>query len=27
MSAVMTPQAVNLSDEDIADISAYYSEQ
>lgn len=27
MSAVMTPQVKNLSDEDIADISAYYSEQ
>ena len=27
MSAVMTPQAKNLSDEDIADMSAYYSAQ
>ncbi|MGO2131736.1 MAG: c-type cytochrome [Halomonas sp.] len=27
MSAVMTPQATNLSDEDIADIAAYYSQQ
>lgn len=27
MSAVMTPQAANLSDEDIADIAAYYSQQ
>ncbi|MBQ0833861.1 cytochrome c [Marinobacter sp.] len=27
MSAVMTPQATNLTDEDISDISAYYSEQ
>ena len=27
MSAVMTPQVKHLSDEDIADISAYYNEQ
>ena len=27
MTAMMTPQATNLSDEDIADIAAYYSEQ
>ncbi|GAB2727903.1 c-type cytochrome [Halomonas garicola] len=27
MSAVMEPQAASLSDEDIADIAAYYSEQ
>lgn len=27
MSAMMSPQAANLSDEDIADIAAYYSEQ
>lgn len=27
MSAVMTPQATNLTDEDIADIAAYYSQQ
>ncbi|HSH49546.1 MAG TPA: cytochrome c [Halomonas sp.] len=27
MSAVMTPQATHLSDEDIADIAAYYSQQ
>lgn len=27
MSAMMTPQAANLSDQDIADIAAYYSEQ
>lgn len=27
MSAVMTPQAKNLTDEDIADMSAYYSKQ
>lgn len=27
MSAVMTPQAANLSDQDIADIAAYYSAQ
>lgn len=27
MSAVMSPQATNLSDEDIADIAAYYSQQ
>jgi len=27
MSAVMTPQVKNMSDEDIADISAYYSAQ
>ncbi|WP_144777324.1 c-type cytochrome [Marinobacter maritimus] len=27
MSAVMTPQATKLTDEDIADMSAYYSEQ
>ncbi|WP_100639312.1 c-type cytochrome [Marinobacter salexigens] len=27
MSAVMTPQATNLTDEDIADMSAYYSKQ
>lgn len=27
MSAVMTPQAANLSDQDIADIAAYYSQQ
>lgn len=27
MSAVMTPQATNLSDQDIADIAAYYSQQ
>lgn len=27
MSAMMTPQATNLSDEDIADIAAYYSQQ
>ncbi len=27
MSAMMTPQATNLSDEDIADIAAYYSAQ
>ncbi|WP_017429401.1 c-type cytochrome [Vreelandella jeotgali] len=26
-SAIMTPQAATLSDEDIADIAAYYSEQ
>jgi|SRR5690606_35152221 len=27
MSAVMTPQAASLSDQDIADIAAYYSQQ
>lgn len=27
MAAVMTPQATNLSDQDIADIAAYYSQQ
>lgn len=27
MSMVMTPMAASLSDQDIADISAYYSEQ
>lgn len=27
MSALMTPQAQSLSDEDIADIAAYYSSQ
>ncbi|WP_205743510.1 c-type cytochrome [Halomonas alimentaria] len=27
MSAVMTPQATNLSDQDISDIAAYYSQQ
>ncbi|WP_417516399.1 c-type cytochrome [Marinobacter sp.] len=27
MSAVMTPQATKLTDEDIADLSAYYSAQ
>lgn len=27
MSAMMTPQAANLSDADIADIAAYYSAQ
>ena len=27
MAAMMTPQATNLSDEDIADIAAYYSKQ
>lgn len=27
MSAMMTPQATGLSDEDIADIAAYYSQQ
>lgn len=27
MTAMMTPQAANLSDKDIADIAAYYSEQ
>lgn len=27
MSAMMTPQATNLSDQDIADIAAYYSQQ
>lgn len=27
MSAMMAPQATNLSDQDIADIAAYYSEQ
>lgn len=27
MTAMMTPQAANLSDQDIADIAAYYSEQ
>ncbi|WP_417568482.1 c-type cytochrome [Marinobacter sp.] len=27
MSAVMTPQATNLTDEDIADMAAYYSKQ
>jgi|SRR5690554_2979284 len=27
MSAVMTPQATNLTDKDIADMSAYYSKQ
>ncbi|GGE63521.1 hypothetical protein GCM10011533_14960 [Streptosporangium jomthongense] len=27
MSAVMTPQATNLTDEDIADMAAYYSQQ
>ena len=27
MSAVMTPQATNLSDQDIADIAAYYNQQ
>ena len=27
MSAIMTPQAASLSDEDIADIAAYYSQQ
>lgn len=27
MSAVMTPQATSLSDQDIADIAAYYSQQ
>ncbi|WP_227715150.1 c-type cytochrome [Marinobacter sp. 1-3A] len=27
MSAVMTPQAINLTDKDIADMSAYYSKQ
>lgn len=27
MSAVMTPQATNLTDDDIADMAAYYSEQ
>ncbi len=27
MSMVMTPMATNLSDQDIADISAYYSQQ
>lgn len=27
MSAMMTPQATNLSDQDIADIAAYYSTQ
>jgi len=27
MSAMMTPQATNLSDQDIADIAAYFSEQ
>lgn len=27
MSAVMTPQATRLTDEDIADMAAYYSEQ
>ena len=27
MTAMMAPQATNLSDEDIADIAAFYSEQ
>lgn len=27
MTAMMTPQATNLSDQDIADIAAYYSQQ
>lgn len=27
MSAVMTPQAANLSDQEITDLSAYYSKQ
>lgn len=27
MSMVMTPQATNLSDQDIADLAAYYSQQ
>lgn len=27
MTGLMTPQAANLSDEDIADLAAYYSEQ
>ncbi|CEA04347.1 cytochrome c4 [Pseudomonas saudimassiliensis] len=27
MAMVMTPQAANLSDQDIADIAAYYSQQ
>lgn len=27
MTAMMAPQAANLSDEDIADIAAFYSEQ
>ncbi|MGO1246628.1 MAG: c-type cytochrome [Oceanisphaera sp.] len=27
MTAMMTPQAANLSDQDIADIAAYYSQQ
>ncbi len=27
MAMIMTPQATNLSDEDIADIAAYYSQQ
>ena len=27
MSMVMTPQTLNLSDQDIADIAAYYSQQ
>lgn len=27
MSMIMTPQVANLSDEDIADIAAYYSQQ
>lgn len=26
MSAIMTPQATNLSDQDIADLAAYYSQ-
>lgn len=27
MAVIMTPQAANLSDQDIADIAAYYSQQ
>lgn len=27
MSAIMTPQATNLTDQDIADLAAYYSQQ
>lgn len=27
MAMIMTPQAANLSDQDIADIAAYYSQQ
>ena len=27
MTAMMTPQAANLTDQDIADIAAYYSQQ